>query len=108
MSKKLVGGTLGSVLDSYPEIINGMIKVHAKLVNIYPKMELQAMAVHEPKKNLQHFMLESVVEAQDSYVYVSSRFIMDLDEKVNLKDKFYEFHDHFTNQCENIKNNYKE
>ena len=108
MSKKLVGGTLGSVLASHAFVENGMIKVHSKLVGIYPKIELQAVAVHESNKNHNHFMLESVVETAESYVYVCSRYIMDLDGEKTLRKSIEDFIQLFNQQCELIKNNYKE
>lgn len=108
MAKKLVGGgVLQGVIDDSPNVINEMMNVNQKLIPVYPKIAMQAVFVNDQGKNLQHFMLESIVEACDSYVYASYRYIMDINGEESLDYHFNEFYTDFCKRCNEIKEKYE-
>lgn len=91
---------------------NGNFKaLSGHVIPEYPLLRLKAEVAPENGFNgdIQHFMLESIVQTQDSNIYVvcSQRYQMNITSSKNIMDHIAEFHKQFIEKCEEIKRNFK-
>lgn len=111
MAKKLVsGGLFDSVLSDNPKVdVSGkFMNIGSRWISIYPNIDISSNSVYDGIQFNQHFMMESIVEAEDSFVYVNMRYIADIknSDKSSITH-LNDFNIQFSKVCDDVKIKYK-